>query len=167
MKNTKKLMSVVLTVAVCLGTAFAGERGVNRKEKMTVEVEENGSCLQGISVSSPDWDGRQLCTDWPYRVGGYFRRYVGSTVEIEAQLTFKGDPKTSAPVAINKVLKVGKKKVYDPCAVSKMGLFAGMVMVAGGADPGATAGMLTADCTAASEAASAELEASLAADGNQ
>jgi hypothetical protein len=38
-------------------------------------------------------------------------------------------------------------------------------MAAGGADPGATTGMLTQDCTAASEAASAELEAALAADG--
>jgi len=167
MKNTMKLMGVVLTIAVCLGTAFAGEHGVNKKEKVTVEVEENGNCLQGISVSSPDWDGRQLCADWPYRVSGYFRRYVGSTVEIEAQLTFKDDLKTSAPVAINKVYKVGKQKVHDPCSVSKVGLFAGMAMVAGGADPGATAAMLSADCTAASEAASSELEAALAADGNQ
>jgi len=167
MKNTKKMMGLILMFAVCLGTAFAKEHRVNKKEKMTVAVEENGSCLQGFSVTSTDWDGRQLCADWPYRVGRYFRRYVGSTVEIEAQWTFNGDPKTSAPVAINKVFKVGKKKVYDPCAVSKLGLFAGMAMVAGGADPGATAGMLTADCTAASEAASAELEAALSADGNQ
>jgi hypothetical protein len=167
MKNTKKMMGVVVMFAVCLGTAFAREHRVNKKEKMTVAVEENGSCSQGISVSSADWDGRQLCTDWPYRVGGYFRRYVGSTVEIEAQWTFNGDPKSSAPVAINKVFKVGKRKVYDPCAVSKLGFIAGMAMVYGGADPGATAEMLTADCTAASQAASADLEAALAADGNQ
>lgn len=167
MKNTKKMMGVVLMFVVCLGTAFAKEHRVNKKEKMTVAVEENGSCLQGISVSSADWEGRQLCADWPYRVSRYFRKYVGSTVEIEAQWTFNGDPKASTPVAINKVFKVGKRKVYDPCAVSKVGFIAGMAMVYGGADPGATASMLTADCTAASAAASAELEAELAADDNQ
>jgi hypothetical protein len=141
---------------VCAVPGNGIRRTSHQQEKeMTVTVEEDGNCLQGISVSDASWDGRQLCTDYPYGAAGYFRRCVGSTVEIEAKWTFSGDPKTTAPVAISKVFKVGRKKVYDPCALSKKG-YGGMAMVAGGADPGATAEMLTRNCSEATAAAVAD-----------
>jgi hypothetical protein len=155
MKKTERLIGVVLMFVVCLGTALAEHR-VSKKEKITVAVEENGNCLHGISVSNASWDDRQLCADYPDGAAGHFRKYVDSTIEIEAQWTFSGDPKTTAPVAISKVFKVGREKVYDPCAVSKIGLLGGMAMVAGGADPGATAAMLTQSCTDATVAAVAD-----------
>ena len=79
-------------------------------------------------------------------LAAHFRKYVGSIVEVEAQWSFEGDPKTDAPVAIGKVYKIGREKVNDPCALGKIGFLAGMTMVANGADPGATVEMLTPGC---------------------
>lgn len=155
MKSIKKSVSVVLVFAVCMGTAFA-EHKINKKKKMTVTVEQDGNCRHGISVSDASWGDRQLCTDYPPAAAAHFQKFVGSTVEIEAQWTYAGDPKSTTPIAISKVFKVGREKVYDPCAVSKVGLFAGMAMVAGGADPQATAAMLTQSCTDAMAAEAAD-----------
>lgn len=145
MKNTKKMIGVVLMFAVCMGTAFAEHR-VNKKKKMTVTVEEDGNCSQGISVSGDSLGGRQLCADYPQGVGGHFQNYVGSIVEVEAQWSFEGDPKTEAPIALGKVYKIGREKVNDPCALGKIGFLAAMTMAANGADPVATVASLTPGC---------------------
>jgi hypothetical protein len=152
MKNTKRLIGVLLMLAVCVGSAFA-EHKVNKKKKLTVTVEQNDSCAQGISVSSEAWGDRHLCTDYPQGAGDHFQKYVGETVEVEARWTFEGNPKTTSPTAISKVYKVGREKINDPCAMGKVGFLAGMMMVANGADPGATVSMLTPGCnTGASDA---------------
>jgi hypothetical protein len=140
MDNTKKMTIVVLMFAVCLGTASAEHR-TNKKKKMTVTVEENGDCVHGISVSDQSWGDRHLCADYPDAASAVFQKYVGSAVEVEAQWTFEGDPKTDGPVAIAQVLKVGTEKIYDPCAINKLGFIAGLAMAANGADPATAASM--------------------------
>lgn len=140
MKNTKRMIGVVLMFAVCLGSAFADHK-VNKKKKMTVMVELDENCAQGISVSNEAWGDRQLCTDYPQGAGDHFQKYVGSTVEVEAKWTFEGDPKTSLPVGIGKVFKVGHEKINDSCAISKLGFIAGMAMAAQGVDPQTAASM--------------------------
>jgi hypothetical protein len=145
MNRAKRMIVALLMVAVCLGTASA-ERRINKKMKMTVTVEEDGNCSQGISVSGNSLGGRQLCADYPQGVGKHFQKYMGSIVEVEAQWNFEGDPKTDAPIALGKVYKIGRDKVNDPCALGKIGFLAGMTMVANGADPGATVASLTPGC---------------------
>lgn len=145
MNSTKRMMVAVLMFAVCLGTASAEHR-INKKMKMTVTVEGDGNCSQGISVSGDSLGGRQLCAVYPQGVGEHFQKYVGSIVEVEAQWRFEGDPKTDAPIALGKVYKIGREKVNDPCALGKIGFLAGMTMVANGADPGATVASLTPGC---------------------
>ena len=145
MISTKRTMVAVLLFAVCLGTASAEHR-INKKMKMTVAVEEDGNCSQGISVSGDALRGRQLCADYPQGVGAHFQKYVGSMVEVEAQWNFEGDPKTDPPIALGKVYKIGREKVNDPCALGKIGFLAGMTMVANGADPAATVASLTPGC---------------------
>jgi len=140
MKNTKRLIGVLLMLAVCMGSAFADHK-VNKKKKLTVAVEQNDSCAQGISVSNEAWGDRQLCTDYPQGTGDLFQKYVGSTVEIEARWTFEGDPKTTPPIGIAKVYKVGREKINDPCAVSKLGLIAGIAAAASGVDAQTAASM--------------------------
>jgi hypothetical protein len=144
----KKTAFVVLMFAVCLGMASA-EHINNKKKKMTVTVEENGDCVHGISVSDESWGDRHLCADYPDAAAGVFARYVGSTVEVEASWRFDGDPKTNAPVGIAKVIKVGKEKIYDPCAINKLGLIAGMMYAANGGDAATAASMaVNPDCGA-------------------
>lgn len=152
MKSTKRLIGVLLMFAVCVGSAFADNK-VNKKKRLTVTVEQNDSCAQGISVSNQDWGDRRLCTDYPQGAGDHFQKFVGSTVEVEARWTFEGDPKTTSPIAISKVYKVGREKINDPCAMGKVGFLAGMMMVANGADAATTVSMLTPGCnTGASDA---------------
>jgi hypothetical protein len=140
MKNSKRMIGVVLMLAVCVASAFADHK-VNKKQKLTVTVEQNDSCAQGISVSNEDWGDRQLCTDYPQGAGDHFQKYVGSTVEVEAKWTFDGDPKTTLPIAISKVFKVGREKINDPCAIKKLGLLAGIAMAAQGVDAQTAASM--------------------------
>src|ERR1035438_4278067 len=102
MKNTKRLIGVLLMLAVCVGSALADNK-MNKKKKLTVTVEQNDSCAQGISVSNEAWGDRQLCTDYPQGAGNHFQKYVGSTVEVEARWTFEGDPKTTSRSAISKI----------------------------------------------------------------
>jgi hypothetical protein len=152
MKNTKRMIGVALMVAVCLGSAFADHK-VNKKKKMTVMVEQDDNCAQGISVSNEAWGDRQLCTDYPQGAGDHFQKYVGSTVEVEAKWTFEGDPKTSLPLGIAKVFKVGREKVNDPCAVSKLGLIAGIAAAASGVDAQTAASMaVNPACAATAQA---------------
>jgi hypothetical protein len=152
MKNTKRVTGVLLMLAVCVGSAFA-DHTVNMKKKLTVIVEQNDSCAQGVSVSNEAWGDRQLCTDYPQGAWDHFQKYVGSTVEVEARWTFEGDPKTTLPIAISKVYKVGREKINDPCAMGKAGFLAGMMIVANGADRATTVSMLTPGCnTGASDA---------------
>ena len=87
MKNTKRFIGVLLMLAVCLGSAFADHK-VNKKKKLTVTVEQNESCAQGISVSNYAWADVHLCMDYPQGAGDHFQKYVGSTVEVEARWTF-------------------------------------------------------------------------------
>jgi hypothetical protein len=128
MKSTMTTKLVVLMfVAVCLGTASAEQ---TKKKTLTVTVEENEGCANGISVSDQSWGDRHLCADTPNVAAGYLRPYVGQAVEIEAKWSFTGDPKTDSPDSLNKVLKVAGSKVIDPCAISKIGLIAGIVYAA-------------------------------------
>jgi hypothetical protein len=134
MNYVKSMTVLVLVFAVCMGTAFAQKRS-SKKKKVTVFVEQNDGCSHGIAVSAESWGDRHLCTDNPDGAANHLQNYVGSSVEVEAKFSFEGDPKATAPVAIVKVFKVGREKVYDPCAIHKLGLFAGMMMAANGADP--------------------------------
>lgn len=145
MNSTKRMMVVILMFAVCLGTASAEHR-INKKKKMAVTIEEDGNCSQGISVSGDSLGGRQLCADYPQGVGDHFQKYVGSKVEVEAQWSFEGDPKTEAPIALGKVFKIGREKVNDPCALGKIGFLAAMTMVANSADAEGTVASLTPGC---------------------
>jgi hypothetical protein len=140
MENRKNITIVVLVLAVCLGAASAQSQH-NKKKKLTVTVEQNSDCGHGISVSDPSWGDRHLCADYPDAAAGLFQKYVGSTVEVEAQWTFEGDPKTDAPVNLAKVIKVGREKVYDPCAINKLGFAAGMLYAANGGDTATAASM--------------------------
>jgi len=152
MKNTKRLIGVLLMLAVCMGSAFADHK-VNKKKKLTVVVEQNDSCAQGISVSNEAWGDRQLCTDYPQGTGDHFQKYVGSTVEVEARWTFEGDPKTTLPIGIAKVYKVGREKINDPCAVRKLGLIAGIAAAASGVDAQTAASMaINPACGASAQA---------------
>jgi hypothetical protein len=76
MKTTKRAIGVLLMLAVCVGSAFADHK-VNRKKTVTVTVEQNDSCAQGISVSNEAWGDRQLCTDYPQGAGDHLQKYVG------------------------------------------------------------------------------------------
>ena len=144
MKNTKKMMVAVLVlVAVCVGTASADQ---TKKKKLTVTVEQNDSCSHGISVSDQSWGDRRLCADNPDAAAEALRPYVDSAIEVEAQWSFSGNPKTDAPDSIIKLLKVGRNKVYDPCAVSKIGFIAGMVYAAGGGDVNTATAMALPNC---------------------
>ncbi len=145
MKSTKitKMLVVLMFVAVCLGMASAEQ---TKKKKLTVIVEENGNCANGISVSDESWGDRQLCADTPNVAAGYLRPYVGQAVEIEAQWSFAGDPKTDSPDSLNKVLKVDGSKVIDPCAVSKIGFIAGMAYAAAGGDVQTATNMALPNC---------------------
>jgi hypothetical protein len=145
MNSTKKLIGGFLMFAVCLGTAFAEHR-VNKKKKITVTVEQDANCSQGISISGDSLGDRQLCADYPQGVGDHFQKYVGTTVEVEARWAFDGNTKTDAPIALGKVYKIGREKINDPCAVGKVGFLAGVMMVANGADPDATVASLTTGC---------------------
>jgi hypothetical protein len=147
MNATKCTFGLVLMLAVCLGTASAEHR-VSKKKKVIVSVEQDENCLHGISVSDPSWGDRQLCTDYPDGAASYLEEHMGSQVEVEAQFTYDGDPKITSPIGINKVYRVSGKKVFDPCAIGKMGMFAMITLTAGGADPAATAASLTPGCAA-------------------
>jgi len=151
--NTKKFIGVVLMLAVA-GSAFADHK-VNKKKKLMVTVEQDDNCAQGISVSNEAWGDRQLCTDYPQGAGDHFQKYVGSAIEVEARWTFEGDSKTTLPIGIVKVYKVGREKINDPCAINKLGLIAGIAAMTQGVDAQ----------TAASMAINPECGASAPADG--
>lgn len=152
MKSSAKWIGVVLMLAVCMGSAFADHK-VNKKKKMTVTVEQDETCAQGISVSNEAWGDRQLCTDYPQGAGDHFQKYVGSTVEVEAKWTFEGNPKTSLPIGIQKVYKVANEKINDPCAINKLGLIAGIAMAAQGMDAQTAASMaINPECGATAPA---------------
>jgi hypothetical protein len=150
MKSTKttKILVMLILVPVFLGMASAEQ---TKKKKLTVTVEENESCANGISVSDQSWGDRQLCADNPNVAAGYLRSYIGQAVEIEAQWSFAGDPKTDFPDNLNKVLKVGGSRVVDPCAVSKVGFIAGMVYAAGGGDVDTATNMALPNCNPGSD----------------
>jgi hypothetical protein len=150
MTSLKKMTLVVLMFAVCLGMASAEHRS-NKKKKMTVTVEENGDCAHGISVSDESWGDRHLCADYPDAAASAFQKYIGSAVEVEASWTFEGGSKNDAPVAIAKVMKVGKQKVYDPCAINKLGFIAGMMYAANGGDSATAASMAVNPACGASD----------------
>ncbi len=140
MEKRKNITIVVLMLAVCLGAASAQNQH-NKKKKLTVRVEQNSDCAHGISVSDQSWGDRHLCADFPDAAASVFQKYVGSAVEVEAQWTFEGDPKTDAPVNLAKVIKIGREKVYDPCAINKLGFVAGMLYAANGGDAATAASM--------------------------
>jgi len=152
MKNTKALIGVLVMVAVCMGSALA-EHKTNKKKKLTVTVEQNGDCAQGISVSNEAWGDVHLCTDYPQGAGDRFQKYVGTEVELEAKWTFDGDPKTTFPVGIAKVLRIGREKVNDPCAINKLGLIAGLAAAYSGVDAQTAASMaINLECGATAPA---------------
>jgi hypothetical protein len=148
MKSTKVMRMIGLAVLISvvgLGTASAEHR-VNKKKKVTVNVEENANCVHGISLSDEAWGDRQLCADYPDGAAGHLQQYVGSRVEVEAQFVYDDNPKTTPPMRINKVYQVAGKKVYDPCAIGVMGAIAIIGMAANGADAVTTAAAVTPEC---------------------
>jgi hypothetical protein len=52
-------------------TVFGLQHRVNEKKKITVTVEQNGNCSQGISISGDALGGQQLCADSPQGVGDH------------------------------------------------------------------------------------------------
>jgi hypothetical protein len=124
MNTTKKMMVMVLMAAVCTGMASTQQTTI-KKRKITVMVEQDKNCPQGISVSgisvsSPSVGSGQLCVDYPEGVSYQFQKLVGSTVEVEALWTFESGLKRETPVALGQVLRIGSEKVdskvEDACA---------------------------------------------------
>src|SRR3954469_12632528 len=107
MKNTTTFVAAVLLFAFCVSSAFA-EHKVNKKKKITVAVQEDGNCSQGISLTGDALGGRTFCADDPQGVGGYLQKYVGQEIDVEARWAFGGNPKSDAPVAMGKVYKIGR-----------------------------------------------------------
>ncbi len=116
MTRTKKVKVAICMLAFCMGITSAQQTTIKRR-KMTVAVEKDKNCPQGISVSGRFVGGRQLCVDYPEGVSYQFQKLVGSTVEVEAFWTFEGDPKRDTAVALGQVIRIGGDKVDDTCAI--------------------------------------------------
>jgi hypothetical protein len=109
MKNTVRLSVLALILAFCAGSALA--HPVSKRKKIVVNVQLDGNCPQGISLTGDILGDRELCVNAPEGAGHYFQRYVGSDIEVEAQWTFEGNPTTDAPVNVGKILRIGREKV--------------------------------------------------------
>src|ERR1700721_2084041 len=83
---------------VCCGLPWNGICRTNEEKTLTVTVEENEGCANGISVSDQSWGDRHLCADTPNVAAGYLRPYVGQAVEIERSGRSPLIPRPTRPI---------------------------------------------------------------------
>jgi hypothetical protein len=148
--KTNILTVVVCMFVVCTGITSAQQYTI-KKRMLTVMVEEDQNCPQGISVSGHVSGGRRLCVDYPAGVSARFQKLVGSEVEVEALWTFEGALKRDTPVALGRVLRIGGEEVDDTCA-TKAQFLGGRGMATSGKDAASTVAALSPGCPASDTA---------------
>ena len=90
-----------------------------KKKKVTVNVEENGNCPYGVSISDQSWGSGSVCApNYPPGAADTLRGFAGQRIEVEAQFQYAGDPKNTPPDRVNKLIRIAGHKVYDPCPTS-------------------------------------------------
>ncbi len=118
--KSMRLVAAIVASVFYVSSAFAQPITKTKTKTIVVNVQLDGNCAQGISLTGDILGERELCADEPAGIGNYFQRYVGSDIEVEARWTFDGNPKTDAPVGVGKILKIGRDKVSGPTALATL-----------------------------------------------
>jgi hypothetical protein len=122
-KRLRRTSLSVLLAAFALMFALAipqdGFAKTTKKKKVTVNVEENGNCPYGVSMSDQSWGSGSVCApNYPPGAADTLRGFAGQRIEVEAQFQYAGDPKNTPPDRVNKLIRIAGHKVYDPCPTS-------------------------------------------------
>lgn len=110
MNVATKISFVTFMLAISAASAF-GQHATIKKRTISVVVQKDRNCLQGISVSTGAIGGRRLCADYPAGISNRFRKFVGSQIRLEAFWTFEGELKHERPVALGVILGINGDSV--------------------------------------------------------
>jgi len=108
MRPERRLLFVLMTWILCLASS-SGQDFTIKKKKLTVLVEQNSECPEGVSVSASR-SGRKLCVDYPRAAAQRLRMKFGTTMELEALWTFSVKTDSQDPVAVGMVSGIAQER---------------------------------------------------------